>query len=626
MKIFKYVLIATTCLSVSACMESDSSSGDIGSGSDFSKSQSVYHSNVMQNFSTQSQQAFTKSAEWLNLSLEAAGYVDFAAAGITVAADADLDAGYCVDDVANPEKVKLISWFDSADSDGNFISPAGGTSSSSIFSELTKLVPGTSLGTYNADNKVKFVNGDSFVELFDNCAAFSDVIPNGAPVIVTDIEVPQKNQNEVTKIEYRTMPCASGQVGHRVEMASLSVMSNGSYKFNGNEVTSIPEAAWQPHADYCQSEIQATVFEGENVTVSALNTSTMNVNTSSAMYGAIEANLGEVECVREKLSEVSDEYDEFDERGYTVIAIGQNPIGKDVKDVKDKEKVEFDTCSSETKVEAVDAVAINYDRRIRTESHVEPCGGASGSYADTHLGHNATVDHTAWTGNVEYEREILAYDLTHNVSASATDGDRTITGAWYGVNISCQRDEVLTISCNDMFPAHTGANFTITDNRGFVYRRTNEINGWQNAAAVEPNPTSDPAWVFDAASSGCVWRQTRDTSTSCAAGYIGNINIVEARDFMASNTGTGTWSAWTEVSRDMSACQPAVCTSTGLSWMGTGGKSGFCSGAVGTAPFGHTVNVVDGPPGNQGSAQAICDNGTWRLASPATATCIHDFD
>jgi chromosome segregation ATPase len=98
------------------------------------------------------------------------------------------------------------------------------------------------------------------------------------------------------------------------------------------------------------------------------------------IYDVIIDNLEEVDCVRKNLAETSDSKEED-------VKPQRYGLASQKAHVKDLEK-EID----------------------EAETHVEPCGGTDGKYAEEYMGYNYTVSHTIWNGDVTFQRDISAYD------------------------------------------------------------------------------------------------------------------------------------------------------------------------------------------------------------------------
>jgi hypothetical protein len=539
-------------LGVTGCLDSSSRS-EIDAQQSFVKSQSVYYSNLMQNYSLLSETSFTKTMAWINADFSSSAFIDLSSSGaVETAGFEHLASGYCVNDTLNPTTVKLITWFNSVDKDGHYRSPAQGATLSSLLAELSRNVSGTNLGLYSSNNAVKFLNEDRNISLFTNCEDFSGQIPVGAPVIVTDLPVPEKNKLNVVVNEYRAMPCDLGQQGHIVQKAQLPMLPNGHYIFNGEEYSSIPEAAWNDEANYCYNIVQARSFETQDMTVTGTNIAALGVGNGNSVENNIRSTLTDIDC-----KGAASFYVEEDTT--SVEGSRTPPTSGAAANNQNSDFEEFDTCGTDIEIEAVNAAYTEYDRTVRLEQQDTDCGGVVGSYPDTHLGFDATVDHTAWSGNVRYEREIQEYRLLHSVSATSMDGDRQNTGPWYGVNIMCTRDEVLTISCDEFTSTDPDITTTFTDNRGFVYRRTNTIDGWQDASNLVHNPADEPAWVYDAANSGCAWTEQKITYVDCGGGpppimgfhYTGSFgggDAIEERQAVGTSPTSFTYTNWVATS------------------------------------------------------------------------------
>lgn len=176
----------------------------------------------------------------------------------------------------------------------------------------------------------------------------------------------------------------------------------------------------------------------------------------------------------------------------------------------------------------------------RVEEHTTPCGGSPGTFTDNVNGYNGNVTHPIWDGEATYTREVFSHNATNiqNVSVS-----REFTEQWIGQTISCDRVEDLNITCNTSNPDLSS--LSLTDDRGFNYRRTNRIRGWADPVANRPNDPRNPDWNFRAGASGCEWKEY-DT-WGCNKGSVGQISEGRRdRDYtVASLAGTPSVSGWT---------------------------------------------------------------------------------
>jgi hypothetical protein len=232
--------------------------------------------------------------------------------------------------------------------------------------------------------------------------------------------------------------------------------------------------------------------------------------------------------------------------------------------------------------------------------------GGAGTATITYNGDSATHTFAAWTGTGRETREPTGVDM---------DTGNTIWGPWRGDGLNCIRDEMAVVSCNS---AHSGmGGFTNTRNDGYRYDRTNAINGFANVATSTPNAPSNPAWSYRPGLSGCAWEDERTRTVSCESGFVGDMTITERRTYSSTNQTGGSWSAWNEISRDVTGCtavgsdtRSVSCATLGGSGAGTASINGV-SGAVtypaysGTITHSRTLDIVN--PGDHGRGW-----GPWR--------------
>lgn len=232
--------------------------------------------------------------------------------------------------------------------------------------------------------------------------------------------------------------------------------------------------------------------------------------------------------------------------------------------------------------------------------------GGAGTATISHNGDAARHTFAAWTGTGREVRDPTGVDINTG---------NTIWSPWRGESLNCIRDEMSVVSCNT---AHTGmGSFTNTQNDGYRYDRTNTINGFANATTSTPNAPSNPAWSFRSGLSGCAWEDERTRTVSCASGFSGDMTITERRTYSATNQTGGSWSAWNEISRDVTGCtavgsdtRSVSCSTLGGSGAGSASINGV-SGALtysaygGTITHSRTMDIVN--PGDHGRSW-----GPWR--------------
>jgi hypothetical protein len=346
---------------------------------------------------------------------------------------------------------------------------------------------------------------------------------------------------------------------------------------------------WNIVEENCQDEIVLTTMATEGVTTQGVN---LSMAAGNAVGNAINGNLASIRCREAEVENIEDSPNQD-----TIYDGGEGQYGENPDDTDMPRN--YDTCEDAVDIAAVDNVGDVRLTWLRTEAHTTPCGGSAGNYTDSADGFSGTVAHDIWIGDAVYNREIYRQEV-NNLTINTSTGDqgseyREERERWFGVSISCERQEDLNITCNTGYPAL--ASNTVTDPRGYNYRRLNTINGWLNASSAIPNNPANPAWNFQAGTSGCEWREDdtwtcnvgsegqrqagqrerthtaaalnitptvgawnttqpalcadrQNVSGTCPSGHTGTVTITEERIYTSSTPGSGSWGGWAEVSRN----------------------------------------------------------------------------
>lgn len=479
-------------LALSACMPTDNASNEVDSSREFLKSQSKIYAQSLQQYGARSQDLLMSTSTWVAGSISNGALINVAALGGDFgAADEYTQSGYCVIDTANPTSAMHLTWFDEQDADGNFVlKGVGAGNSGHIIRALREHVSGNNLGIKDGAN-VKLVSTGAAQALPADCAGFN--IPEGSPVLMFNIRIPQTMDESVVNTEYRTAACASGMEGHMIQSLNVTSHPDGSISAGGVTLTSggsfdtpIYDYLWQEHSDNCVAPVVMASLTSRTIEAQGVDLSALIESGNAGTAGNIVNNrLNEIDCKEAEQVAAEDAETESEDE----VAEG------------------FSTCSSSVDVAALQSIGEVYVEVDRVENVTKPCGGTSGNFTDRLSGFIGNATHVAWEGEAKYRREILRHSLDDDLT-SVSDDNRKFRERWEGVSLECEREEAMNFTCASVYPQFGSSFFSVVDNRGFNYRRTNRITDWADKIALTPKEPTDPNWNFRAGQSGCEWLET----------------------------------------------------------------------------------------------------------------------
>ncbi len=496
---------AVMMLALSACIPTDNASNETNRSEDFAQSQSQYYANAIQQYSMRSQHAMTNTASWLAGTV-AEGTLNLASAdfGSIDMGDAELfvESGYCKTSATD---ALHLTWYDSADEDGNFaLKGIGAGKSGYIIRAIKEHVANENFGIFNGTNVT--MSDGSVQVLPAGCVGLG--IPNGSPVLLVDVSLPSGSENDMVRFEYRTVSCPSGETGAIQQQVQVTYHADGSRSPQGGStipasdtrsVASDDGLAWITTATNCAAEITLASYDvsvdvSAGIDFNALITSS-GVNTDNQVAQILDQSLSNMECRR-------------------VVEAIQNG-----EDIDDAEQELFQTCGVSIELAALQSIGSTTMELSEEEIVTRPCGGTPGSFEDSVDGDVGIATHPAWTGEAVYRRETWTYSVNMDMdgdTAGATCGSCQNTESrerWTGLSLECSREEVLKIECETRLDQYSDREiYTPLTAGGFIYNRVNNISGWADPEELIPNEPDNPAWT--GSSFDCSWR--KDAEWDCS--------------------------------------------------------------------------------------------------------------
>lgn len=495
------VCAATMVMALSACIGDDSvSSSSYETNQEYVKAQSEYYANAISQYAVQSQYALTQSTTYLDNTISN-GTLNLASAEFGAldlgGSELFIESAFCR---TSDETAKHYVWFDSSDDEGNFVIKGVGLGHTGyVMSALKDVIDIDTLGIYT-DGEITLETGSRTEEIASSCTGLD--IPEGAPVIITEIDLPQGQDVDMKRYEYRTLSCAAGEVGSIQQQILVTYKADGSREAGGmavpvsSNITTDDTLPWVTIVDSCEAPSASVSFDSQTgMTSSGIDFAALVApGAGSATLSALSDNLSNLEC-----REIIENASEMDE--------------------EEAQELLFDTCGLEIEVAAIASVTISDAVLEETEVVTQTCeewlGGAT-TFDDSVDGDLGIAQADAWTGNVILEREIWTYTVNTSggpVGPGCGDCEQTTSvDAWRGLQIECARYEQLTIECETRLPEYADSSvYTDVETLGFIYDRSNNVSGWADAEELVPNAPDNPSWTgFDW---GCSWQ--KDVEFDC---------------------------------------------------------------------------------------------------------------
>lgn len=552
----RFFLVFLIAIFISGCIGSETEKD--AQNQDFRTAQTNYYANSFQSYATKSVAAMAGKPTWYVSLFDDGDYVELSNDfGVKTFAYNNMRSSVCRTradqaihlswiNIELDEKINLHNW-------------------RSVVSKLILEYEADNIGTMEKEGIRQHVNQE-ILSLPSVCQI--DDIPEGVPVIMSRIDIPINSEETQESQEFKSLQCGQGFAGHVIQSRRV-VKKN-------NDI--IYTTAWTDFLDNCKPEIASYSIATVAQKVDGLLMG--SISSTSAMRGAIEKSISEIECKEARSSK----------RTQGTSSNGDARQGQNHIQNQDLQDEKYSTCANDAEIVALGTIDAGAVTNRSLDTHSTECGGSSGFFDETLNGVIGRVSHTRWTGLVEYERDIVQHESDVNLQSASTVGRQNIQN-WMGASIECDRKESLNITCSDAYP--TMSSMSARDTRGFNYERTNYISGWANASELIPNQPTNPNWTYISSSSGCSWRETdrwgcsgtqisegvrhrahsssslgsalsvtswntasparcynRRTSTqSCGSGYTGSITITERRDYTSYSPGSGSWGGWYEESR-----------------------------------------------------------------------------
>lgn len=469
---------------LTGCFNSESEQNSVNSTEYQSKV--AQYSSFIESYAVQAEFSLINSAAWQSGAINMSGdLIDLEAAGQDLGNAADhVMSAYCLDSsVADPD-VYILTWFDNANDDGDFVAQGLGTSATgAIMNNLRQTLNNDGLAKYeSANNAIRISSTNTSQSLPANCGGFE--IPNNSPVIFSSLKLPRAQINDIPSTLHRTMPCAQGEVGHIVQTLDIIIHEDGTQSASG---TTIPAGAsfdnsqyshlWSEQTNSCKPDLRESDTETNLTNVTGLDMAQLGDLGNSAAGQALGRALSSINC-----NELQQKEKHNDENTTT------DPNSQ--RDPEDRNH-EFDTCAQETDIVALDSIEADYDVLISEEELVFDCGSVLSRYGDYNLrtdirypGHGnpaiwgpsfstsreaaLTRNNGAWEGELRYIRRIHRYNVT---DVSANTEDREYRETWELQGLNCRRPVTVELPCNYARPtpygrrSHSGV--TMGDSVGF---------------------------------------------------------------------------------------------------------------------------------------------------------------
>ena len=528
-------------VSLSACLPESDVADDFGSagGSNFSavEGRAATMAGTASQLAFDIQSAVINSTAWTDASnavtegafanLTAPQQTALGLDGVAGLNNGTLAAGYCdLDADPDVENNALVTWFQNPGG-GTFTVKGLGTQATSQITQslTTRLSPnmvGISDGT-SVSLAGPRSGGGSTVDL----AACGLGIPSGVPVVFLENIRRDLSLNDKTILVYETVTsaCGNGQVGGLSESVE--------YRLNVSENTRAETGNRTVISNTCSDSIAnigSNAFSQQQVaSISSALLSTAGAGgASTGGLGGILSDLDNMDCAEMDRNLLSDE-DTSDPTANTDSRISTCDTGAGAGTV--------------TLVEAVDAEMNGSD--ITMDTLNVSCAGANLPSASTFVGRYSGVNGTvtlleSWNGS--------GVDMARSAGRGEMDGTSNALmqrAAWAAQSVDCTRREELTISCSAAFPAYNSG-YTLISGGGVKFRRTNSIDGWENAATytIDKGMDNDEGWSFH--SINCAWRQDQSFN-NCPSGFTPSVTGAMRRNITATGWGSVSPAAWTSV-------------------------------------------------------------------------------
>lgn len=187
------------------------------------------------------------------------------------------------------------------------------------------------------------------------------------------------------------------------------------------------------------------------------------------------------------------------------------------------------------------------------QKYVTSCGGKDGKINAQYKNHKGIVTYPVWDGLVSFERRVETKEQEDDAETLYIEAsEKVVYSEWIGLDLSCEREEKLYISCAEVHPELK--KFVPIANEGYRFHRQMKITGWADKQKKIPENISHTEWAPDLSDSGCVWHDVKVHSKPCPKGQRGKIAEKMERYYISLEIDEGRWSDWFKVS-EVNGCQ-----------------------------------------------------------------------
>jgi hypothetical protein len=187
------------------------------------------------------------------------------------------------------------------------------------------------------------------------------------------------------------------------------------------------------------------------------------------------------------------------------------------------------------------------------QKYVTSCGGKDGKINAKYKNYKGIVSYPVWDGIVSFERRVETKEQEDNVNTLYIEAsEKVVYSDWIGLDLSCEREEKLFISCNEVHPELKKHVSIATE--GYRFNRQMKISGWADKKKKLPENISHSEWKPLVGESGCVWHDIKILSKPCPEGQKGKISEKLERYFVSLEIDEGQWTDWSKVS-EVNGCQ-----------------------------------------------------------------------
>lgn len=419
MKNYKLLAVLALCATLAGCLPEDTNVQDKLVGSKHTD-QSGSYGMALGGVAMRIQNAILRDASWFD-SLGAGQELNLATLGITVDnMPAEVKALACPD---TDGKVLQMVWLHGSDSEGKFKIDRIGFDKANMIDALKKRIATSQLGMKLDGNRVGMMDG-STLNIPEGCVGLQS-IPKETPVIAIEITRPAAPTTQMSRTEYRTVECPSGQTGSKIQRRNIMHKPDGSFVISNGllgEVQLSPEAGWQDvDIGKCRTMVEVGV-EIDDTRIGGAG-SALDDFAALNLRGILDQRVRDITCSNTTVS----------------------------KDGKNKD---IDTCGNATQLTANQQVteaaqADGFEERI-----IQCVGSYTVVKAPTFGGVSGNCDVSSdWSGTATLIRTRVNSNVSAGTTAKQVGIENWLGKATAGVTpspVMCDSDENTVVNCNQL--------------------------------------------------------------------------------------------------------------------------------------------------------------------------------